>query len=83
MRARALCEAASASAPPRPVRREPDDPRQRAALDCLRREPLSRDELGARLGASAAELGHILLPLELDGRIAEERDGTLRVALDP
>lgn len=45
----------------------------------LRDEPLSRDDLAARLGWSAQRVARELATLELDGAVAEERDGTLRV----
>jgi predicted Rossmann fold nucleotide-binding protein DprA/Smf involved in DNA uptake len=45
-------------------------------------EPASRDELTRRLSREAAQLSVELLELELDGRIAEDRDGRLRIA-DP
>jgi DNA processing protein len=66
-----------------PARREAgptprdDDPIVRA----LHQEPATRDELGARLGWSAQRVARELLPLELDGRVAEDRDGRLRVIL--
>jgi DNA processing protein len=46
------------------VRGEPD-----ALLDALGWEPMSLDELAARTGRSAADLGARLLELELDGRV--------------
>ena len=58
---------------------EPVDPEARALWLALRSEPATRDELGARLGVSAQELARRLLPLELEGRVREDRDGRLRV----
>jgi DNA processing protein len=54
----------------------------REILDALADEPASRDELTRRLSREAAQLSVELLELELDGRIAEDRDGRLRIA-DP
>lgn len=59
-------------------RRDPDHP----VLRALRREPLTRDELARRLGRSAPELARDLVLLELEGRVAEDRDGRLRVVSD-
>ncbi len=42
-------------------------------------EPLSRDQLGRRLERSPEQLCLALLELELAGRVAEDRDGRLRV----
>ncbi|HKJ24206.1 MAG TPA: DNA-processing protein DprA [Myxococcota bacterium] len=39
----------------------------------------TRDELGRRLGLAPGALAAALLPLELDGRVVEDRDGRLRV----
>ena len=71
--------------PPRPV----DAPRERAAeradhggeqvVTALLDEPLTRDELGRRLSRSPQQLALELLELELGGRVAEDRDGRLRV----
>ena len=46
----------------------------------LRHEPQTRDELAAALGWSAQRLAQELVALELDGAVAEERDGRLHVA---
>jgi DNA processing protein len=54
-----------------------------AVVRALRRQPLSRDELAAALGRTAAELAPALLALELDGRLREDRDGRLRVLRPP
>lgn len=61
---------------PAPPDAEGTDPILRA----LRHEPATRDELAARLRVGARELAQRLLPLQLAGRVVEERDGRLRVA---
>ena len=58
---------------------EPADPESRALWLALRSEPATRDELAARLGLAPQEMARRLLPLELDGRVLEDRDGRLRV----
>jgi DNA processing protein len=55
------------------------DPLLRSILATLRREPLTRDALAARLACSPAELAAPLLELELLGRVREDRDGSLRL----
>ena len=76
--------------PPRPVDAPLDAaPRERAAeradhggeqvVTALLDEPLTRDELGRRLSRSPQQLALELLELELGGRVAEDRDGRLRV----
>jgi predicted Rossmann fold nucleotide-binding protein DprA/Smf involved in DNA uptake len=50
-------------------------------LATLRHDPATRDELCTRLGWSAQRVASELLPLELDGRVVEDRDGRLRVIL--
>jgi DNA processing protein len=55
------------------------DPLVRAIVALLRREPLARDALAARLARSPAELAAPLLELELAGRVREDRDGSLRL----
>jgi predicted Rossmann fold nucleotide-binding protein DprA/Smf involved in DNA uptake len=45
----------------------------------LHTEPATRDELAARLGLRPEQLASELLELEIEGRVAEERDGRLRV----
>jgi len=55
------------------------DPLVRAILAALRREPLARDALAARLARSPSELAAPLLELELAGRLREDRDGSLRL----
>ena len=58
---------------------EPDEPEVRALWLALRAQPATRDELGARLGLAPQELARRLLALELEGRVAQDRDGRLRV----
>ena len=76
--------------PPRPVDAPPAaGPPERAAepadhggeqvVSALLDEPLTRDELGRRLSRSPQQLALELLELELGGRVAEDRDGRLRV----
>jgi len=69
--------------PSRPALRaeaeSPADPEVRALWLALRAEPATRDELGARLGLAPQQISQRLLPLELEGRVVEERDGRLRV----
>ena len=48
-------------------------------LTALHEQPATRDELGRRLGLAPERLAADLLDLELDGRVAEDRDGRLRV----
>ena len=60
-------------------RSEPAEPEARALWLALRAQPATRDELAARLGLAPQELARRLLPLELEGRILEDRDGRLRV----
>ena len=45
------------------------------ALELLRRAPLAREALAAKLGAPEAELSAALLELELRGAACEDRDG--------
>lgn len=54
-------------------------PEARAVLAALREAPATRDELAERLGLGPAELAARLLELELDGRVAEDRAGRLRI----
>jgi DNA processing protein len=49
-------------------------------LEALADAALTRDELARRLGLSAAALSAALVPLEIEGRIVEDRDGRLRPA---
>jgi DNA processing protein len=58
---------------------EPETPEQRSLLRSLHHDPATRDELAARLRLSPQSLAQRLLPLELDGRVVEDRDGLLRV----
>jgi DNA processing protein len=48
-------------------------------LRALLEEPSTRDRLARRLGRAPEELACDLLELELEGRVAEDRDGRLRV----
>lgn len=57
----------------------PLDPAARALLAALRGAPATRDELAARLGLAPAALAAPLLALELEGRVAEDRAGRLRI----
>jgi DNA processing protein len=57
----------------------PLGPEARSLFDALSDAPASRDELARRLGRPPAALALALLELELDGRVAEDRDGRLRV----
>jgi len=50
----------------------------RSILAALRDAPMTRDQLAKRLGLSLSALALDLIQLELDGRVAEERDGRLR-----
>lgn len=54
-------------------------PEARALLAALRGAPATRDELASRLGLAPAALAARLLELELDGRVAEDRAGRLRL----
>jgi DNA processing protein len=52
---------------------------RRRIVAALLDEPLTRDQLGRRLQRSPEQLALDLFELELAGRIAEDRDGRLRV----
>lgn len=54
-------------------------PDARAVVTALRRAPVTRDELAAQLGLTASQLTAPLLALELEGLIAEDRAGRLRI----
>lgn len=54
-------------------------PEARAVVNALRRAPVSRDELATQLGLTAAQLSAPLLALELEGLVAEDRAGRLRI----
>jgi DNA processing protein len=58
------------------------DPATKFLLDAIRCDPATRDELAERLGLSPQGLARQLLPLELEGIVAEDRDGRLRVLLE-
>jgi DNA processing protein len=65
--------APAAPTPPAPVASS-----LRPVLAALRRAPASRDDLARALGRPVEALAADLLALELDGRIAEDRDGRFR-----
>ena len=48
-------------------------------LEALLREPSTRDQLARRLERAPEQLAVDLLELEMEGRVAEDRDGRLRV----
>jgi DNA processing protein len=50
----------------------------RSILAALGDTPMTRDQLARRLGLPGSALALDLIQLELDGRVAEERDGRLR-----
>jgi len=54
-----------------------------AILSALRHAPASRDELSRRLGRAPEKLASELMQLELDGCVAEDRDGRLHVLAGP
>ncbi len=61
-------------------RKQPEVSREgRDILETLVREPLTRDQLGRALGRAPESLALELLQLELEGRVAEDRDGRLRL----
>lgn len=62
---------------------EPVTIEQLSLLRSLHHDPATRDELAGRLRLSPQSLAQQLLPLELDGRVVEDRDGTLRVLRKP
>ena len=55
-----------------------DSDTRRSILALLRDSPMTRDQLALKLGLSVSALALDLIRLELDGRVAEERDGRLR-----
>ena len=57
--------------------RQPSDPAARRILAELRQQPASRDDLAARLGLTPSALAGVLLELELDGWLRNDRDGCL------
>jgi DNA processing protein len=59
--------------------RADEAPERRRILDALLQEPATRDELGRRLERTPEQLACELLELEMEGRVAEDRDGRLRV----
>jgi len=54
-------------------------PAARALLEVLARGPASRDELARALGHAPGAIAPAVLDLELEGRIARDRDGRLRI----
>jgi DNA processing protein len=54
-------------------------PEARAVVDALRRAPVTRDDLATQLGLTPAQLAGPLLALELEGLVAEDRAGRLRI----
>jgi DNA processing protein len=56
-------------------------PELEALLASLAQEPASRDALARRTALPPGALAAALLELELAGRIVEDRDGRLRLAL--
>jgi DNA processing protein len=56
-----------------------ESPERRRILDALLQKPATRDELGRRLECTPEQLACDLLELEMEGRVAEDRDGRLRV----
>jgi DNA processing protein len=55
-----------------------ESPISRSILAALEDAPMTRDQLARRLDLSPSALTLDLIRLELDGRVAEERDGRLR-----
>ncbi len=55
------------------------DPAAQRLFDAIRHDPATRDELAARLGLSPQALAEQLLPLEVEGYVAEDRDGRICV----
>jgi len=74
LRAMRRIPAAVPEAAPTPAR---EAGTRRRILLALRDEPGTRDELANRLGCSPQDLSLDLLELEMEGRIAEDRDGRL------
>jgi DNA processing protein len=70
-------ESLSASAIAKPTRKLGDG--EVSILEALEDQPASRDELGQRLDRAPEQLALDLLELELDGRLAEDRDGRLSI----
>jgi DNA processing protein len=54
-----------------------DTPVTRSILAALRDTPMTRDQLARRMGVSGPNLALGLIQLELEGLVAEERDGRL------
>jgi DNA processing protein len=68
-------EVSAADGGTRPAR---DSKLARSILAVLRDTPMTRDQLAQKLERSLSDLALDLIRLELDGRVAEERDGRLR-----
>ena len=78
-----LPRAAGATPPDASARAADPAARERQRIvAALLDEPLSRDQLGRRLERSPEQLCLALLELELAGRVAEDRDGRLRVVAE-
>jgi len=58
---------------------QPSDGDAVRIVAALHERACTRDELGRRVALTPGALAAALLPLELDGRIVEDRDGRLRV----
>jgi DNA processing protein len=73
---------AALGTPVRRRRRAPAGPRS-PLVAALEEEPATPDELARRLGRTPQGLAPELLELELEGRVARDRDGRLRVVPAP
>jgi DNA processing protein len=76
-------EAAGPDASPSPGVRPPEDPLEREILRTLTRAPLPRDALSERLGRRPEEIAAAVTALQLAGRVAQDRDGCLKVRAGP
>lgn len=65
--------------PAAPARQPPPSPSCRLLLAALTRAPASSDELRRSLDLTPQAVSHALLELELEGRIARDRDGRFRI----
>jgi predicted Rossmann fold nucleotide-binding protein DprA/Smf involved in DNA uptake len=70
---------ALAQGPAAPAPAPPPSPIARALLALLARAPASRDEIGRALDLPPEAVSLAVLDLELEGRIADDRDGRLRI----
>jgi predicted Rossmann fold nucleotide-binding protein DprA/Smf involved in DNA uptake len=57
----------------------PADPLERAILRTLGQTPLPRDALAERLGRRPEEIAAGVTALQLAGRVAQDRDGCLKL----